>query len=350
MGVSQQEIAASLGISPSMVSHALRGDQRVAESTRLRVIEAAERLGYTSTSNHEARSLIAKRYGKRVLTDIIAVISETAISDGVFVPHLPYFAPFIRGIELAAAERGWDVYLCSAHDGKLPKLVERGGVDGVICIGTPPEGLREVDVPVINSGRRGKGWVGDLGPDHGAGAALAVEHLLQLGHRKIGYLCFSVEALGREPNPVAVGRLAAYRRTLEEAGIEVDERLVVSTIFSPSRSAGSQAMRELLDRGVEFTSLLGYNDLVAMGAIDVLQEVGFQVPRDVSVVGFDDISREYGFVPPVTSIAFDHAAIGRRAVEAIGQYRERAGTGSTYSNETFPVELIPRDSSGPVSQ
>lgn len=332
-----------------MVARALAGHPSISEKTRLRVQTAAREMGYHNGSNHEARALIAKRYGKRIPTEIIAVLTANSFFDGVLMHHVPYFAPFIRGIEEAAGEHGLDIYFCTLHNGKLPRLVEREGIDGVICLGEVSNEIERVGVPIINSGGLGKGWLGSIGPDHSEGAAEATRHLISLGHRNIACLTFSPVPPGQRPYEAAASRLVGYRKALAQAGLECSDDLIVSNILDPRMQQGATAMRELLARSTPFTAVVCFNDLIAMGAIQVLQEHGLRVPEDVSVVGFDDVSEQYTFEPKLTSIGFDHFAIGKRAVELIREVQGQEIEEPVKYSETFPVQLKVRNSTAKAS-
>ena len=348
MSVTQKEIAQHLGLSRISVARALNGYANVPEATRLRVEEAARELGYDSKSNLGAKSLIARRYGRRVQTDIIALLMPVTFFEGVALPSLPFFAPFIAGVQEEATARGMDVFLCSPRQGKLPALVASGGVDGVICLATPPPEITRVELPAVNFGGPGGDWATGLFPDNRAGTARITEHLLSLGHRRIAGLMFSPQD-GYAP---AVERTAGYRLTLETHGLW-DEDLLLQDITSPTEEAGYSAMVQLLAAGRDFSAVVCFNDLIAMGAMRALAEAGRLVPGDVSVAGFDDVSPQYPGAVKVTSIAFDRLAMGKRAVAVIDDGRgAQAREGHKppgRAGDCFPVQLMVRDSTAPFA-
>ena len=348
MSVTQKDIAHHLGLSRISVARALNGYANVPDATRHRVEEAARELGYDAKSNLGARTLVAKRYGRRVRTDIVALLMPVTIFGGVAFPSLPFFAPFIAGAQEEATARGIDVFLCSPREGKLPGLLASGGVDGVICLATPPCEMTTSNLPAVNVGGPGSGWSIGVFPDNLTGSALATRHLLDLGHRRIAGLMFSPQD-GYVP---AVERIAGYRETLRTAG-SYHEELLIQSITSPSEEAGYRAMQEFLRGAPAFSAVVCFNDLLAMGAMRALRQAGRQVPEDVSLVGFDDVSTQYPGATKVTSIAFDRFAMGKRAVAIIDEERHaRTDDGPKAPGrigDQFPVQLKVRESSAPFS-
>jgi len=344
----QRELADRIGVTPVLVSRALSGHPSVAARTRERIQAAAAEFGYRADSNMEARMLIARRHGKRVHTDIIAVLMPVRSFEGVTLPRLPFFAPFIEGVEEGAAELDMDVHLCTMRNGRLPHLLERRGVDGVISLGLGFEALEPLQLPAVCFGGPGKWGMGVL-PDNLEGARLATRHLIELGHRRIACLAYDAGVPGYWYQ-TAADRAAGYRDALAESGIAVDETLIAGPVHSTAIEAGVEAMARLLERTTDFTALVCFNDLLAMGAIQVLRAAGRRVPDDVSVVGFDDVSGHYPFEPKLTSIAFDRYAMGLHAVAMLRQARDAADAGAPppTSDEIFPVELVVRQSTLPA--
>jgi LacI family transcriptional regulator len=335
--VTQKQIAQQVGVTQQLVALALQNSPRVADATRARIWDAARQLGYSPNSNRHARVLAAKRHGTPISTDILAVIFEPlknspATSD-------PYFMPLVDGIEIEAGRRGYDLFLMPARTTGLPWLIREGWIDGVILLGAHPHlyGLEELSTPVVTLGSALEGVAG-LTPRDEEGAYLATRHLLHLGHRRIAYL-------GPGHWPSATARFAGYRRALQESGLPFTEELVENTLAEPMIGEAQSAMARLLGRA-RFTGLVCHNDPVAMGAIQYATSVGLQVPRDLSVTGFDDVSEQYHFQPPLTSVAFAGIEMGRRAVqmlcEEIVHLTEQETTAA--GQETFPVMLKVRAS------
>ncbi len=349
MSVGQKDIAQLLGVDRSTVAHALRGDPRVANATRVKVEETARALGYSIHSNREARSLIARRYGKRHQTGILAVLMMNRFH-GVPLRSVPFYMPLLDGIEIEAGERDLDLYFSSWHNERLPHLIEERGVDGVICLPSTFDipTIQRLGLPVVTVVNSEPGTIA-LSPDDRRGTWLATRHLVDLGHTRIAFLGMVQNATSHRL------RLQGYHEAM--AGLEVAPEWI-EFVDDPSRETGAKGMAQLLRRA-RFTALVCYNDLLAMGAIDAAREIGLEVPRQLSVVGFDDVGESYAFSPRVTSIRFDRLQMGRRAVQLICQAQQRQHIAQTTSAtestnapqdaaqgevELSPVELIVHDS------
>lgn len=341
--ITQQDIAVRLGISRQLVGFALNGSPAVAVETRERVCQTAKELGYDAYSNREARALIGRRYGQRAPTGMIAILIPPF--GGTYIRDIPYFAPFLDGAENEAARRGLDVLFCSPREHGLPRLIAQQSVDGVICVAFDPGFVRRVQalgLPVVNMGTDIPS-VRCLVADDRAGAKLATEHLLALGHRRIAYLGHCCKARS------GALRLQGYTETLRANGLDVREGLIDVNAVDQTTDEGAAAMERLLQKNAafkrggkpDFTALVCYNDTHAMGAVRRAQQAGLRVPRDLSVTGFDDTSLQLGFQPALTSVAVSRSDMGRRAIELLAE--NEAGT-TRGRREQFPVTLIVRDS------
>lgn len=315
MPVTQQAIADELGLSRQIVGQALNGHPRVAAATRTLVVATAERLGYDTGSNRAARELIARRYGKRVKTGIIAVLF-TPVFHGEAVAGSPLVIPLFAGIKAAARQYDSDVVLCTPDGEELPRLIRDGRVDGVVCYMTYPllGKLRELGLPAVTMGQHDPRLPSTL-PNGREGMAQATRHLIELGHRRIGYLGFGTHF------EEGAMRLAGYTMAMEEAGLEPTPWLHPYMFAGPSLATGRMLAIGLMSRH-QCTAMVCYNDPMAMGAIRAVEAAGLTVPGDISVIGFDDVGEEYGFRPSLTSVAFDKFALGIRALELL----ERAMT------------------------
>ena len=346
IALTQRELADRIGVTPVLVSRALSGHPSVAARTRERIQAAALEFGYRADSNMEARMLIARRHGKRMHTDIVAVLMPARSFEGMALPRLPFFAPFIEGVEEESAKLNLDVHLCTVRDEQLPKLIQRQGVDGVISLGLGFELLESLKLPAVAFGGPGKWGMGVL-PDNREGGRLATRHLIAMGHRRIVCLAFSESASSGGVYQPATDRIAGYRDALGEAGLKVDAALIVGPVCDPAIEPGAEAMKRFLAAGNnDFTALVCFNDLLAMGATRALREANRRVPEDVSIVGFDDVGAHYAFEPKLTSIAFDRYAMGARAVRMLYDARaeEDRGVPLCPYDEIFPVELVIRQS------
>lgn len=340
MSVGQKDIARILGVDRSTVAHALRGDPRVADSTRLKVEEAAREMGYSVHSNREARSLIARRYGRKRQTGILAVLMLGRFH-GEPLRSVPFFMPLLDGIEIEAGERDLDLYFSSWHHERLPHLIAERGVDGVICMPSTFDipTVQSLGLPVVTVMNPEPGTLA-LAPDDAHGTGLATRHLIELGHTRIAFLGMPQDTISHRL------RLQAYRDAMSELDASPQW---IEIVPGPTRETGAKGMTQLMKRA-SFTGLVCYNDLLATGAIDAAREAGLDVPRQLSVVGFDDVGEHYSFEPRVSSIRFDRFAMGRRAVQLIcdaQQLEDKTQAALQSEIELSPVELIVHDSTCP---
>lgn len=331
MKVTQAHIAKQVGVSRQLVSFALNGvTSEVSPEMRDKIIQTAQRLGYSSHSNQAARSLAARRNRKSSKTGAIALILPQA--QGQSIRSIPFFVPWMDGVESAAAQH--DLVLCllySRPDQPLPRLLRERGVDGMVCADRPDSRLVELDIPIAVLGQSYSGTYG-IKIDGRDGIRQAVKHLVGLGHRKIAYL-------GHKPDfDLGKDRYDGYCEALKEVGLPFDPKLSEATLIHQEEAAGSDAIRRLRARSKQFTAVVCYNDVHAMGAVRGLQALGLSVPGDISVTGFDHVSAQYGFSPALTSLAFDRFKMGQRAVECLVE--KVSNPNLTWDSELTPVHLV----------
>jgi DNA-binding LacI/PurR family transcriptional regulator len=362
MAVTQKDIAEYLGISRSLVGEALGGHPKISQNTRLKVEAAARELGYDENSNRIARALIARRYGRRNKTGILAVslpgavLGQQTLGQQAFSNIMPFSTPFLNGIEWEANQRGFDIYLCIYYGSRpVPRLVRESEVDGIILL-APTMGwdaeLNELKLPMTSLVVPREN-AHSLLVDERGGMRQAIRYLVESGHRRIAYL-------GQPPHHFnGIERLAGYRDGLRECGLAVDENLIEASVTALAH--GDEGMERLLARTRDFTAVVCYNDLVAMNAIRKLEEEGLRVPQEISVTGFDDTSLQFHFRPALTSVGFDGAALGRRAVQLLQKQVEREASSnhtrgpakarkSAMRREVFPAKLAVRDSTAKAAR
>ena len=293
------DIAEAAGVSPSTVSRVLHDDPRITEPTAERVRRAVAELGYRA--NLGAQELVQGR----------------SMAIGVLVHHFasPYFGEILAGIENALEGSGHHLLVASSsatltREQPALDLLVRRRVDGVILVHSSipdAELLRTaVDVPIFCIGR-----VSPADPacslviDNRTAARRLVEHLIALGHRRIAHIT-------GEPHSVdARARLHGYEDALRAAGIGPDARLIAEGTFVVD--AGYRGVEALFAAGVEFTGLFVANDSMAPSALLALARHGLEVPRDVSVVGFDDDPQSSWLRPPLTTMRQRLSEIGGAA-------------------------------------
>ena len=328
-----KHVAARAGVSFTTVSHVLNGTRRVSEAARERVERAVAEMGYAPSA--VARAL---------------KMSETCIL-GVLVPNItnPFFAELTRGIEDCCRRTDYAVFLCNSDDDPvrqaryLQTLLGRR-VDGLLLAAAAGEAsvlaerLAPMRVPTVVVDREIPGLAADLvRVDHAAGAALAVEHLLGLGHRRIA--CLS----GPSGFAVSRARVAGWRDAMARAGIETDPAWLLEGEFSAA--AGHALTQTLLARG-DITAIFASNDLLAIGALRAAAERGVAVPAQLSVIGFDGIDFGAYSFPALTTVGHPIRAMGECAATVL---IERIAARSRGHREVvLPPQLLRRESTGPV--
>ncbi len=328
------EVAKLAGVSTATASRVVSSaDYPVSATTRARVLEAARALDYVP--NALARGLLKSR------VPVVAVIVHD-ITD-------PYFSEVVRGVEDAASAAGYLVITCSSErnaerERSYVRLLRSMRAAAVVFAGSgldEPELNAEIDrhlaamradgAAVVHLSPHGGGEP-QVGVDNVAGVAAIVRAVVALGHREVAFLAGPANLF------VARERLAGYRQGLAEAAITVDERLVVSDGFD--QAAGARAVDRLLAGDAPFTAICCANDLLALGALSRLKEVGIAVPTEVSVAGFDDIATAAMTVPGLSTVRLPLREMGRRGFE----HADALLAGATPTSDVLPTELVLRGS------
>jgi DNA-binding LacI/PurR family transcriptional regulator len=325
------DVAKLAGVSHQTVSRVINGSPQVRDTTRERVLVAMQELDYRP--NFAARALVTGR------SRTLGVVS---FDTTLYGPASTMYA-----IERAAHDAGYFITIVSLEAldrASVLNAVERlrvQGVDGILVI-APLEGAGEalVDLP------RGLPLVAvEAGPadalpvvavDQFAGAALATRHLLELGHPTVAHIA-------GPPDFLEAGlRIDGWRSTLQAAG--ADAPPVLAGDWSP-RSGYALGRRLVQDGGV--SAIFVANDQMALGVLRALHEADYEIPRQVSVVGFDDIPEAQYFTPPLTTVRQDFAEVGRRSLQLMLGMMEADGDGPPSPPLVAP-ELVLRSSTAPA--
>ncbi|WP_127792694.1 LacI family DNA-binding transcriptional regulator [Agromyces sp. LHK192] len=336
MAATLHDVARLAGVSIKTVSNVINDYPHVRPATRERVEEAIAQTGYRP--NRAARLLRSGRSG------LISLI----------MPDLRnvYFAELANDVMTAAATHGLSVLIEQIRGEEGPEAelevvdaAMRRGVDGVLysVLAMRDEDvaeLRKAPVPMVLLGERIFGGPTDhVTMQNVEAARAATEHLISRGATRIA-------ALGAHTGEVVGSaglRLRGYREALEAAGIPYDERLVPpgGTWF---RSDGARLMQELIDDGVEFDAVFGFNDAVAFGAMRVLQESGRRVPEDVLVMGFDDLDETRYTKPALSTIDPGRQRIAETAVDFLVERINAGDDGPVAREVEVPFRVVERES------
>jgi DNA-binding LacI/PurR family transcriptional regulator len=303
------DIAKAAGVTAATVSHVLSGKKPVKEATRLKVMKYIEEMGYRP--NLVARSLI----------------TQQTYTIGVVVPTIanPFYAEVIEAAERSAHRAGFRIIATNTQDDQLlgQELLEdlyARRVDGIIIMG----GSGGLPFPTINTlisqGLPILGCIGDeeveqctmtLGFDYFSGGRLVAEHLLALGHRRIGIVAHGIVGKRLQHHL----RVSGCVETLTKAGYPFDPTLLI--YGDSSVKSGEVAALQLLALPDPPTAIFATNDLMAIGVLSTAWRRGLQVPRDFSVVGFDDIELVAHTTPPLTSVLMDRVDLMENAVKIL---------------------------------
>jgi len=330
-----QDIAKAAGVSQSTVSRVLNDTPTsvpIAVDTRQRVQEVAKRLGYRP--NPLARGLRGAR------TMLLGVIVRE-ITD-------PFFSMAIEALSTEALTRGYNVVLGSAHSKAdeaiaLKAVLETRHCDAIVLLGDMRdepkflEDLRASQTPIIAlwHGTELEG-VPTVNIDNRAGMVAAIDHLIDLGHRRIAFIG------GRPLGDIRERRTAFYEH-LEESGIAVAEEYVQNVINDPA--GGDAALRTLVALDSPPTAVVCSTDHLATGVLHAAADLGLAVPRDLSVVGFDDIPMASFTVPSLTTV---HMPVDEMTALAARLAMDEPEDGASGGVESFVVtpSLVVRESTG----
>jgi DNA-binding LacI/PurR family transcriptional regulator len=326
------DIARLAGVSASTVSRALAGSSLVAAKKREEIIRLARERGYVV--NTTARNLRLQR--TQALSVVIPLGHETSqpLTDPFFMELLGHLADCIT-------QRGYGMFLqkiVPPMDDWLPRLIGSHKSDGIIVVGQSTEhaALEAAAVHykplVVWGGHLAHQSYCTVGTDNVAGALAAVEHLIQTGRRRIVFL--------GDPAVPEIGlRYEGYKLAHERA-----QRLKVLPHIVPAHLTADtayEAMRAYIGAGGSFDAVFGATDVIAMSALRAIAASGLAVPRDVAVVGYDDISMAAHANPPLTTVRQDMQRGAKIMVDLLFRRMEGEDTPSA----TMPAELIVRESS-----
>ena len=326
------------GVSTASVSRTLSNPDLVAEKTRNAVLEAVKATGYRV--NRAARSLRTQR-------------SNTILA---LLPDLgnPFFSQILQGIVSVLTPAGYSLLVAEtkqivATGDTVPSYFDDGRADGMIVMdgslgaetiealhATPQdhavvfacEWVNGAAFPSVRSGNR-------------RGAEAAVQHLYDLGHRHIAHVA------GPEGNVLTEARRDAFVEATNRLGCAPRLEWVMAGAFN--LNAGREAARDLLALAHRPTAVFCASDEIAYGLISELRRNKVDVPGEISVVGFDDIELSEHYVPALTTMRQDRLLLGRRAAEMLMERMRSKQAGDMREILVTPIELVARDSTGPVA-
>lgn len=320
-----RDVAARSGVSVATVSRVFNQKGPVREDTVRRVMDVAGELQYVPHAG--ARSLSTR--------------STRTI--GVLLPdlHGEFFSEVIRGIDVAARQRGYHILVSGSHSDaeEMSAMLRtlRGRVDGLVVmspdlgLGPLSRALGNEPVVLLNTAASGRRTIRI---DNCDGARTMTEHLLALGHRRIAFIT------GPERNADAAERRRGYRDGLSS---RVSKSIEIGGDFT--EDSGYRAVSLILANLPQPTAIFAANDAMAIGALHALREAQIRVPEQIALAGFDDIPIARYLTPPLTTVRVEIAELGRRAVDHLVKTIE-TGADSGRKHDLIATTLVIRESCG----
>jgi LacI family transcriptional regulator, purine nucleotide synthesis repressor len=301
-----KDVAKQAGVSTTTVSHVINKTRFVAEPTAELVWQAIKQLNYSPSA--VARSLKVNQ------THTLGLLSTSV--------EAPYWAEIIEAIEKKCYQHGYTLILANAHN-DLEKqraylsMLAQKRVDGllVMCAEYPPallqmlESHRNIPMVVLDWGKSQGDFTDTILDNAFEGGYLAGSYLIQRGHHKIG--CIP----GQIARNTGGGRLEGFKQALLDANLTVNQQWIVQGDFEPE--SGYQAMKTILAQPNLPTAIFCGGDAMAMGAICAINEHGLTVPKDISIIGYDNLRNARYFTPALTTVHQPKIELGERALEML---------------------------------
>ena len=347
--VTINDIARIAGYSKTSVSFAFNDPSRISETAREKILAIAGELGYVP--DPVARNLTLGTHGT------IGLLLPETIATAFQNSHL---SQVVQGIGEICERENHSLTLIPPRRESLLEGVRSAAVDGLITLGLEPgtdivELIRQRHLPFVTIDGQDGGGFPVVGIDDRAAAAAAMNHVLDLGHRRIAVVCFVDEPQLTGVSPVRAARMAGYREALEARGVAVTAAGAQGAAGAPdarfwecesSMAGGREAAERILDSGDAPTAVVTMSDVIGLGVLEYLGEAGRRVPRDVSVVGFDDIPEATLVRPQLTTVSQYGLEKGRRAAEILMRL---IGSEEVVASTALETRLVVRESSGPAA-
>jgi len=307
--VTIKDIAKAAGVDQSTVTRALQGSERVKSATREKIVTIANDLGYVP--NMAARTLVNRR--SRLV--------------GVVIPDMtnPFFADFVKGIEDEAARHDLRILIsdtdaAEAAERDAVRLFLELKVDGLLvpmarCPQSYYHDLKS-NVPVIHVNRDDAPY--HVSCDMVKGSLFIMQHLLGLGHRRIGFVT-GPAGPAREP------KMFAYHQALEQANLDYDPDLIFS--FDGTLNSTEKIADQIIGLSNRPSAVFAWNDVSAIGIIHALRKRELEVPKDISIAGHDDIQLSGSINPPLTTVRWPMYELGQQSIRYLYRLREGQGAG-----------------------
>ncbi len=338
MSITIKDVAKKANVSVATVSLVVNNHKRISPETKTKVNKAIKELNYYPS--RAARGLVSKKTG-----NIGFILTEDH-----FLRSEPFYTRIFLGTEFEARNHEHYILLTTipsnfSNGDKLPRFVLEKNVSGVIIAGKVPDEiirkLEKYDLPlafVDYIPPNGKYHVVLI--DNISGGMIATQHLIDNGHKKIGFIAGDIN------HPGISDRFLGYKMALEKAGIKYDQTFYVIDEDYPARENGYKAAKKLLKKNKNITSIFTCNDAMAIGVMQFLKENNYKIPDDISLIGFDDVEADLLLDPPLSTIRVLKIEMGVEVMRLMSQILKK----ETKSPKKIlvPVELVIRKSTAKI--
>jgi len=328
--VSIYDIAKSINVSPASVSYVINGVNKVSQKTKEKILKAIDELGYVP--DHNARTLST---GKSHLIGLFLPLYDAYVA---FLQN-PFYVEFIGGLEMGIAGEDYDIVIgCRKNQDNFKDWARSRCLDAVVMLGSYPENIyddiKQLNIPVVLT---------DIYEDYASefhniriddvkGEYLATKHLIANGHKDIGFV-------GSADSLVDQQRFEGYKKALKEAQIPFDQEKFFNSYAT--FDDGYNIADKIMEKN-NVTAVACSADIIAIGIMKRYIEKGKKLPKDLSIVGFDDIKDSNYVYPGLTTIKQDIGLKGKMAAQMLIEDLKKKN--NTYGLITLKPELIIRDS------
>ncbi|GAP12490.1 transcriptional regulator, LacI family [Longilinea arvoryzae] len=331
------DIARKAGVSKTAVSFAFNNPSRLSEATVQQILAIAEEMGYSP--DPVARSMSTGRTGT------IGLLLPQPLPE---IVRNPYFPEFLEGIGEVCTHSGLSLMLVPPLKGSMRRAIVNAAVDGFLTLGLEESKatmvvLRQRGVPFVTVDSDPIEGVPAINVDDAGGACQAMQHVLALGHRQIAILAIRSGKQGhyREYVGTLGARMHGYLQALEEYGLTINGRSVRLLECASTEEGGMESFQTLWKSRHHPTAIIAMSDIIAIGVIKAAASAGQQVPRDLSVVGFDDITLASLIHPALTTVAQPSREKGEMATRELVKLIE---SNSQPIHQVLPTRLVERSS------
>lgn len=304
-----KDVAKEVGFSIATVSYVINDSKKIPEETKGKILEAIKKLGYEPNIN--ARNLV--RNESRLIGIMTSMKDNNKRS--IFTEN-PFFQEFFSGVEYKAQQIDYNTIILSSKEEEAGmRMLKNGSLSGIIVLGIIDEKvfevLEKVKIPVIvidnNETNKRFSYINSKNEE---GAYLATAHLLEAGHKRIAFITGDIDN-----SIIYTERLAGYKRALNEKNIDFNKDYIIENKLS--YEGGINAASSIKEKLKNITAGFCISDIMALGIIKGLHNKGIYVPKDFSIVGFDDIKSSGYFIPGLTTVKQDVFHKAEMAVEII---------------------------------